>query len=315
MTGRVLIVHRQQDDLADALRAACPGADIRTAPEAEAPAALAEAEVLVTIGRWLTAEMVAKAPRLRWVQCTITGTDHLRAPLAARPDILLTNARGIHGPQMTETTLLHLLTLSRGGRRLARQQAARQAERFEPMGLTGRHAVILGVGAIAEHMAPVLKALGMRVTGVTDRPGPLAGFDALVPRAGLAAAAAEADALICLIPLRPDTRHIVDATVLSAMKPEGFVINMARGGIVEEAALIAALRAGRLAGAALDVFETWPLPPDSPLWEIDNLLISPFIGGHSDRYTEMLAPLVARNLRAWLSGEAERIENRIKRKD
>lgn len=193
--------------------------------------------------------------------------------------------------------------------------AERQAVRFVPMGLTGREAVILGVGAIAEHMAPVLSALGMRVTGVTDRPGPLAGFDTLVPRAALAEAAARADVLICLIPLRPDTHHIVDARILAAMKPTGFVIKLARGGTVDETALVAALREGRLGGAALDVFETWPLPPDSPLWEIDNLLISPFIGGQSDRYTELVAPLVARNLRAFLAGDAARIENRIDRKD
>lgn len=310
-TQSVLIAHERAEVYADLLAARMPGLDVRTASNAEAPDIAHEADAIVTIGRWMTPEVIARCTRLRWIQCLITGTDHLAPLLDDRPDIVLTNARGVHGPQMSETAMLHMLTLSRGGRRLARQQAAHAAERFVPMTLAGRTVVIVGVGTIAEHFAGICKAFGMHVVGVSSGRGSVPGFDDIRPRPALAQAAADADFVVCFIPLTPDTRHIIDASILGAMKPGAFLVNMARGGIVDEKALVAALESGSIAGAALDVFEDWPLPPESPLWDIDTLLVSPFIGGQSDRYEQTMMSILVPNLTAFAEGRIADMTNRV----
>lgn len=270
---------------------------------------LRETEVIISICRWLTADIVMTAKNLRWIQCNITGTDHLGESLAGRPDIILTNGRGIHGPQMTEVTLLHMLALYRQVRRLTKNQETHVFERFLPKVLDTRKVVILGLGSIAEHMAKTFKALGMIVYGISRTDRPVDGVDKIFSRENLNEAVADADFLVALVPYDLDTDKIINAETFKAMKSSAFLINVARGGVVDEAALIEALRDGEIAGAGLDVYEVSPLPGDSPLWDFDNVFMTPFTGGRSDMYAERILTVIEPNLRAYIDGNLDQMIN------
>lgn len=176
--------------------------------------------------------------------------------------------------------------------------------------LQGKTACLVGVGAIAEHLAPILAAFGMEVIGVSGR-GAVPGFARIYPRAELHAALGAADVTVLLTPLTPQTRHIIDAAALAAMKPGAVLVNIARGGCVDEAALLAALQSGQLAGAGCDVFAEEPLGPQSPLWEAPNLIITPHIGGYADCYAEQALPIVAAQVRRYAAGGVEALQERI----
>jgi phosphoglycerate dehydrogenase-like enzyme len=271
---------------------------------------MAEADAILAYGRAFDAECLARAKKLRWFQCLITGTDHL-APVLAGSRVILTNARGIHGPQMSEMALLHMMALSRRVPQLVRNQAAHVWDRILPRVLNRRTVVILGVGAIAEHVAKVCKAFGMTTIGISRTPRQLEGFDAIYPRENLLEAAAQADFLLALVPYNKDNDKIIDGAVFDVMKPTSYLINIARGGVVDETALVKALRDGKIAGAGLDVFEETPLPPSHPLWDMDNVFITPFIGGRSDRYEESVMSIIEPNLRSFLAGRDEQMINRV----
>jgi phosphoglycerate dehydrogenase-like enzyme len=271
---------------------------------------MAEADAIFAYGRAFDAECLARAKKLRWFQCVITGTDHL-APVLAGSRVILTNARGIHGPQMAEMAILHMMALSRQVPQLVRNQAAHVWDRITPRVLDRRTIAILGVGAIAEHVARVCQALGMTTLGISRTPRKLDGFDAIYPRAKLLEAAAQADFLLALVPYTRDNDKIINAAVFDVMKPTACLINIARGGVVDETALVKALRDGKIAGAGLDVFEQAPLPPSHPLWDMDNVFITPFIGGLSDRYEENIMSIIKPNLQSFLAGRDDEMINRV----
>ncbi len=272
-----------------------------------------DAEVLISLGRWLTPEIVEFATKLRWMQCIITGTDHLTAALSVRPDIILTNGRGIHGPQMTEITLLHMMALYRQVRRLTKNQERHIYDRFLPKVLETRKVAILGMGAIAEHMARVFSALGMTVTGISRTKRQFEGIDRIFLREEIFEAVADVDFLVVLVPYGPDTAKIVNSDVLNAMKPSACLINVARGGVVDETALIKALDQGTIAAAGLDVFDVTPLPDESRLWDMENVFITPFIGGRSDIYAEKVLTIIEPNLDHFIKGQLEAMINVVKR--
>jgi len=272
---------------------------------------MGDADAIIAYGRAFDAQCLARAKKLRWFQCLITGTDHL-APVLAGSHVILTNARGIHGPQMAEMAILHMMALSRRVPLLVRNQAAHVWDRILPRVLDQRVVAILGVGAIAEHVAMVCKAFGMTTLGISRTPRKLQGFDAIYPREDLLAAAAQADFLLVLVPYTKENHNIIDAAVFAAMKPTACLINIARGGVVDETAMIKALREGRIAGAGLDVFEEAPLPPGHPLWDMDNVFITPFIGGRSDRYEESIMSIIRPNLAHFLAGREDQMLNRVK---
>jgi D-2-hydroxyacid dehydrogenase (NADP+) len=272
---------------------------------------MADADAIFAYGRDFDAECLAAAKRLKWFQCLITGTDHL-APVLKGSRVILTNARGIHGPQMAEMAVLHMLALSRRVGELVRNQAAHVWDRsLRPRVLDRRTLVIVGVGAIAEHVAKVCKALGMATIGVSRTPRRLEGFDAIYPREKLLEAAAQADFLLALVPYTRESDRLINAAVFDAMKPTACLINIARGGVVDEPALIEALRTRKIAGAGLDVFAQAPLPKTSPLWDMDNVFITPFIGGLSDRYEDEIMSIIKPNLRSFLAGRHDEMINRV----
>ena len=273
---------------------------------------LPDTEIIISIGRWLTSELVKKSKSLKWIQCNITGTDHLDESLAERSDIILTSGRGIHGPQMTEVTLFHMLALYRQARRLTKNQETHVFDRFLPKVLDTRKVAILGLGAIAEHMAQTFKALGMIVYGISRTERTIAGIDKVFSRENINEAVEDVDFLVVLVPYGTDTDKIVNAETFKSMKSSAHLINVARGGVVDEGALIQALNSGEIAGAGLDVYQISPLPDESPLWDMDNVFMTPFTGGRSDMYAERILTVIEPNLRAFIDGNIDQMINVIK---
>lgn len=255
--------------------------------------------------------LLLSAPKLRWIQSLTTGTDAILKLSALRSEVLLTSTRGMHGPQMSELVFLHMLSLARNFPKMLANQKQNIWERWPQALLLNKVVVIVGVGAISEALATRCKAFGMTVIGIASSTRTVAGFDQVLPREQLQNAAALADFMVLVVPLRADTENMIDESVLAAMKPEAYLINVARGGVLDESALVAALRKKRLAGAALDVFKEQPLPPQSQLWQEPNLTISPLVGGMSNIYLEQAYPIVRRNLASFLGDSASEMINLV----
>lgn len=314
MSSEVLIKGRDAAFFAEQLGPALPGVRLHAAADAAAAlASCADADILIVRTDEIFAELIEAMPKLRLIQALTTGTDHIEALPNLPPHVVLAAARGFHGAQMSELAFIYMLHFMRDFRDLFATQAAHRWNRVEQRLLEGRTAVIVGVGAIAEELAKRCRVFGMKVVGVSDGRREAPHFDAILPRARLPEAAGLADFLIVLVPHSRDTDKLIDASVFAAMKPDGVLINIARGGVVDEDALIAALRAGTIRGAGLDVFRTEPLPPDSPLWDMPNVFFTSHIGGMSDTYGEQVMPLLIDNLRAFIEGKPEKLKFVVKR--
>jgi D-2-hydroxyacid dehydrogenase (NADP+) len=297
------------------LSASFPALDVRLVDHAsKLDPLIRETDILVTFGPMLidrAAAIFAAAPRLKWVQALGTGVDNIADVATLGKDVIVTNLRGLHGPAVSEAALAAMLALGRDLARSVRCQDRHAWERWPTRLLHGKTAGILGVGAIALELAPRLKALGMRVVGISSGKRELAHFDRIYRRDELIEAVRGIDHLVLLTPYSPETHHIVDARILDAMKPSAYLINLARGGIVDEDALIAALKGGRLAGAALDVFAHEPLPPEHPFWDMKNVLITAHLGGFYDGYPDQALPIIEENIRRFLAGDVDRMVNRV----
>jgi phosphoglycerate dehydrogenase-like enzyme len=271
------------------------------------------AEVLVTFGPMMAQHVLEEATSLKWIQALGSGTDGITDRRSLRDGIIVTNIHGIHAPPVSEAAIMAMLALSRNLPRNIRNQDRRAWERWPVRLLDGKTAGIFGIGVIAEGLAPRLKALGMRVVGISSAKREIAGWDRIHGRDELVSAVRDLDYLVLLTPYTPATRHIVGEAVFSAMRPTSYLVNLARGGVVDEEALLAALREGRLAGAALDVFATEPLPEDHPFWSMENVIITPHLGGFYDEYPDRALPVIERNMRCFLAGDREGMINVVRR--
>jgi D-2-hydroxyacid dehydrogenase (NADP+) len=295
----------------EAIERALPGFSIIAASNrAGAMARAAETTILIAKAQDVSAELIAAMPKLGWIHALTTGIDPLLA-LELPASVIITSSRGIHGPQMAELAILLMMALSRDFPRVLANQREKRWERWGQRLLAGKTVVMVGVGAISEALAGRCKPLGLKVVGVTSRRS-VDHFDELQPRRRLNETVSTADFLVLLVPYSPETHHMIDASVIAVMKPTAYLINMARGGVVDEGALIEALQTRRLAGAGLDVFAQEPLPYSSPLWSLDNVIITPHIGGMSDIYAEQILPLLVHNVRAYVAGDRAAMVNLIK---
>ena len=268
-------------------------------------------EVIMGLGHHIPAALIAKAKALKWVQALTTGTDSLTAPGVLPPHVLLTSTRGIHGPQMSELAFLNMIALARDLRKMQRNQAEGKWEQWGQPILEGKTIVIVGLGLLAEHLAERCKLFGMNVIGVSSGRAKAPHFDEVHPRSELAKLAGRADFLMLLVPYSKETHHLINRNVLAAMKPTAFLINLARGGVLDESALIEHLQAGKIAGAGIDIFSTMPLPPDNPLWRMPNVIITPNIGGRSDRFVEQTMSVLEPNLAAFIDGRLKDLRNLV----
>jgi D-2-hydroxyacid dehydrogenase (NADP+) len=271
------------------------------------------ADVLITFAPMLTDAVVQQAENLRWIQALGTGVDNLIDLPSLRREIIVTNIRGIHGAPVSEAAIMAMLALSRDFPRAVRNQTGRLWERWPATLLDGKTVGLLGMGVIAETLAPKCKALGLTVIGISSVKRQVAGFDRVYGRDELVSVVGGLDFLVVLTPYLPATHNIVDGAVLAAMKSTSYLINLARGGVVDERALVDALERDKIAGAALDVFNQEPLPPTHPFWSMKNVIVTSHLGGFYDGYADHALPVVEENIRKFLAGDTANLINLVKR--
>jgi D-2-hydroxyacid dehydrogenase (NADP+) len=280
---------------------------------AEVPDDISDINVLISFGVEAKDDLFSRATKLKWIQCLATGVDHLLRRSTLKRDVLITSGRGIHGPPMRETVVYQMMAISRGVTRLVEDNKAHVWERRFWSSLHGKTAVIVGVGIVGIAIGELLKAFGMRVIGVTRTPRQVEAFDEMIPTDRLSDAARRADYLINVIPASADNIGLFNGAVFAAMKPTAYYISAGRGQTVDEPALMAALRERRIAGAALDVFQTEPLPADSPFWDMPNVFITPHLGGYISEYEDFILPLIVGNMRLFLAGRQSEMKNIVAR--
>ena len=303
---RLLVAHENADVWQGELGARFPELEVELArsPEALAgarhfPASIAYSCVTDGFARTAHARLRDR-PGLAWIHVGGSGFDHFTGGRVPGPT--LTNGAGVLAADLAETLLGALIALNRGFVRAVRDQMLRAWAPWSFAAIAGQTLAIVGTGAIGTSLASRAKALGLQVIGVARRPLRHPAFDRVCPLDDLLAVAGSCDYLSVNVRLVPETRHLIDAAVLAAMRPTAFLLNASRGAVVDEAALIAALRERRIAGAYLDVFEAEPLPSTSALWELDNVLMTPHMSDRVVDWELRHARFFMDNLERWLTG-------------
>jgi len=271
----------------------------------------------IFVGWSLRPQQLAAAPKLKWLHSTAAGVAQLMYPELRASGIAVTNASGVHTIPIAEHVVGLLLALARRFPSAFRYQAARHwgqqdiwNEPVRPRELRGATLLVVGLGAIGSEVARLARSLGMRVLAVTrsGRPAPELA-DRVAPASALDLLLHEADFVVLAAPETAETRHLINAARLAKMNSSAYLLNVARGSLIDEAALVAALREHRIAGAALDVAGEEPLPESSPLWSLDNCFVTPHLSGASDLLWERQAELLLDNLDCWFSGRE--LRNRV----
>ena len=313
---RLLILLTLPPDVTEQYRARLsklfPAIEIEVAATADAARpALARADMLLTFGQMMKNLKLdlAGAEKLKWVQALGTGLDGITDQPALKSDVTVTSLHGVHGAPVSEAALATMLGLARDLPGFVRAQDEHAWKRWPARLLYEKTVCIFGIGVIAAALAPKCKAMGMTVIGISSAPRMLPGFDRMHNTGELLKVLPECDHFVLLTPYSEKTHRMIDARVFAAMKRTAFFINVARGGVVDEAALIEALRNKTLAGAALDVFETEPLPPDNPLWDFKNVIITTHQGGFCDTYPDLAMPILEHNMRCFLGGDLKSMMN------
>ena len=316
---RVVVAMDFSDALIEELASLAPRLRVERHFPQVSPNIWADTEVLYTSR---LVPLPEQAPRLRWIQLHSAGVNHLRdSPILAAEDVAITTASGIHATPIAEHCLAFMLAFACRLPHFQRRQTAVEWDRSDPPQdtLRGQTLGIVGYGSIGRELARLADCLGMTVvamrrdlrhpvdSGRYVEPGlgdPKAEIPTrLYPPQALASMLSVCDFVALTLPLTADSRHLVDAAMLDAMKPNAVLVNVSRGAILDEAALVSALAAERIAGAGLDVFEEEPLPAASPLWSLENVLITPHVSGKNRRYHEKAAALFRANLRHYLFNE------------
>jgi phosphoglycerate dehydrogenase-like enzyme len=268
----------------------------------EVAAARAEV-VLAWNGRRRLLAVLPAMPRLRWIQSASAGVEDLAVPALDERGIVLTNAAGVFDAALAESVLGFLLAFST--RILEDARAEPGAWPQDPVRrLAGTTALVVGAGSIGTETGRLLRSAGLRVRGIARTPRAGDGvFESIAGPDDLIGELALADHVVNVLPITPRTRHVFDARAFAAMKPEAVFVNIGRGATVDETALVRALAEGRIAGAALDVFEVEPLPAESPLWRMPNVLVSPHRAGDHVGWEADVVALFVDNLRRFVAGE------------
>lgn len=249
---------------------------------------------------------------LRWVHSTQAGVDKIPVGRLADHGVAVTNSTGIHGESAGETVAGYMLMLARGLHRHVRSQVDR--EWGDPawdsaFTLAGESVCVVGLGGLGRGIAQRADALGMHVTGVRRTPLPVGHVDRVYTSDDLDEAIADARFVVLAVPLTDETERLIGPDELAAMRGDAYLVNVARGEVVDQSALVAALDEGTVAGAALDVFETEPLPADSPLWDMEDVIVTPHEATDSRGKPDLIAPIVRENRQRLEAGEP--LVNRI----
>lgn len=265
----------------------------------------------VFIGWSLRPEQVMEAKKLRWIHSPAAAVHQLMFPEVVNSNILVTNATGVHGPVVAEHAIAVLLALAKRlpqAMHYQQQKFWAQAKLWEewpkPREVSGGTVVVVGMGGIGCEFAARAKALGMRVLAVRENPAKGAGpANAVYSLAQIEKILPEADYVLLCTPVTPATTGMINAARLRLMKPDAYLINVGRGPLIEDSALIEALKKSQIAGAALDVFTEEPLPPESPFWSLENVLITPHTAAVTEKLWDRHYELIVENLKRFVNGE------------
>lgn len=268
---------------------------------------LPETEILLTFFRG-SRRMLDAAPRLKWIQAISAGIDYMALDEIGRRGILVTNGRGIHAIHMAEYTIAAMINLARGFHLMFRNQMRKRWERDVPQQeIYGATVGIIGLGAIGLEIARKAAFMGMRVIGVKRTPTPQPHVDDVYGPHDMGVVFQQSDYVVNLLPYTAATDKMIDRRCFDLMKPTAAFINIGRGQTVNEEDLIAALRTHKMHALVSDVYYTEPLPADSPLWEMDNVILTPHVCGVSPHYMARAMEIIEHNLSVYLSGKGEMI--------
>jgi len=268
------------------------------------------ADAVIAISWSLRGEQIRAAKKLRWIHSTAAAVHQLMTPELRASDIVVTNASDVHGPVVAEHAIALAFALAKRLPQAVKHQQQKHWAQHDlwnaqprPRELSGATMTIVGMGGIGRPLAKLAKALGMRVVGVREHPERGSeGADVVYGFNELDLALREGDFVVLAVPVTPKTDHLMNAELLAQLKPDAYLINVGRGVLIDDDALVQALGAKNFAGAALDVTTEEPLPPASPLWHMENVLITPHIAGLTERMWERHYAHYTENLRRYLAG-------------
>jgi len=296
--------------MAEAIRERWPAMHVVHLPNYDRlDAELPDADIFV--GYSIRAHQLAWARKLKWIHSTAAGVAQLTYPALRDSGILVTNASGVHSVPIAEHVIGMLLALARRFPDALRQQQQRHWAQQEiwdskprPGELHGATLLLIGLGAVGKEIAKRAQAFGMRIEAVTRSGGGDASLASKIyPATELDTALAQADYAVVAAPETPATHQLLGPRQFAAMKPSAYLINVARGSLIDESALASALERRKIAGAAIDVAAEEPLPPESTLWRLDNILITPHLAAASEHLWQRQTDLLLRNLERWFRGE------------
>jgi len=271
---------------------------------------LADVEILFGIS--IRPEQFIAAKKLRWIHSQAAAVHQFMFPELVNSDVILTNARDVHGPVVAEQVIAMMFALAKRIPAAVRFQQKHEwgqdafsSGRSHSRELAGATLGLVGLGSIGRNAAKHASALGMRVIAVREHPEKEKpqDVDEVLPTSKLQELLAQSDYVVLSAPVTAQTTGMIGARQLAAMKPDAFLLNVGRGPLIDEAALVEVLRQHKIGGAALDVFDQEPLPPNSPLWDLEDLLITPHTGGISENMWERHYALFSDNLHRYLSGQ------------
>jgi phosphoglycerate dehydrogenase-like enzyme len=275
-----------------------------------------ENEILNRIGEFeilfsgkVTPEMFKRAKKLRWIQSPFVGVDSILIDEVRRSDVIVTSARGIHSTQASEHVFAMILFFTRKLNEIVEEQKKKIWRRrhpipFEPLDeLNGKTLGVIGLGSIGREVARKGKCFGMKVLGVKRNPGEVEWVDEVYTAEGLKRVLEGSDFVVICVPRTKETEKMIGEKELKLMKNSAYLINIARGDVVDEDALVRALKEGWIRGACLDVFREEPLPSTSPLWEMNNVIITPHVAGSTPHYWDRAVEIFVKNLRRYLRGD------------
>ena len=297
------------DDYATALRTELPETDIAVADTPAEERELVGSAPIVT-GYDLDESLIETAGNLDLFAGVYAGVDHLPLETFEEHDIAVTNASGVHGPNIAEYVIGAILSHVRGFGRARRQQDDHVWQSYPARELQGSTVTVVGLGAIGSAVIDRLEPFGVETLGVRYTPEKGGPTDEIYGFGELHTALARTDYLVLACPLTETTERVIDTDALLTLPTEAFLVNIARGGVIDTDDLVSALQANRIAGAALDVVDPEPLPADHPLWGFESVSITPHNAGHTPRYYERTAKILAGNVEKYRTDETD-FENRV----
>ena len=267
---------------------------------------LPDVEILIIFVAKFDAELLGLAPNLKWIQAITAGVDNLPLKEINDRGIILTNARGIHKIQMAEFAMAAMINFARNFHQMHRNQINGLWDRSVPQAeIYGKTVGIIGLGSIGEEIARKASFFGMRVLGVRKNPRPIEYVDRVYEIEEMDKVFRESDYVINLLPLTAETHKLIDRRYFGSMKKTACFINIGRGPTVNQTDLVDALKSNQIAGLVADVYEEEPLPEDSPLWQLENVILTPHIAGVSPNYVKRAMDVITHNLRVYVGQSGE----------